>query len=70
MRNSFSAFLNCPNPAFVVTVLAITWKILKLVYKCVRFLVGCLLGVVLVLAVLCNVPCDSLDLWMGKHFNR
>ena len=54
----------------VLAVLAIISKILKFVYKCVRVLVGCVLGVVLVVAVLCNIPCTSLDLWMGKHFNR
>ena len=53
----------------VLAVLAIAWKILKFVCKCARFLVGFVLGVVLVAALLCNIPCDSLDLWMGKHFN-
>ena len=54
----------------VLAILAIVWKILTFVYKCVRFLVGCVLGVVLLLAVLCNVPCDALDRWIGKHFTR
>jgi len=56
--------------ATIFVIGAILWKLLSFVYKCVHVLLGCLLRVVLVLAVLCNIPCDSLDLWMGKHFNR
>jgi hypothetical protein len=56
--------------ALLLVVGAIVWKVLSLVYKCARVLAGCLLRVVLVLAVLCNIPCDSLDILVGRHFGR
>ena len=40
-RTTGVLFIAALATAFVVTVLAIGWRLLKFVYKCVRFLVSC-----------------------------